>query len=120
MISSMRALAMIPQIRHDHMVVVTGELPRDASGQPRAKPLYTETEKQARMDNLLLLRFDSEQEIIDAMELTWERMKIVIEPSCAVPMATILRNPDVFRGKRVGVIITGGNVDLDKLPWIKG
>ncbi|MGD9294332.1 MAG: pyridoxal-phosphate dependent enzyme [Roseobacter sp.] len=62
----------------------------------------------------------SEQEIIDAMKLTWERMKIVIEPSCAVPMATILRNPDVFRGKRVGVIITGGNVDLDKLPWIKG
>ncbi len=62
----------------------------------------------------------SEQEIIDAMKLTWERMKIVIEASCAVPMATILRNPDVFRGKRVGVIITGGNVDLDKLPWIKG
>ncbi len=62
----------------------------------------------------------SEQEIIDAMKLTWERMKIVMEPSCAVPMATILRNPEVFRGKRVGVIITGGNVDLDKLPWITG
>ncbi|GFE49773.1 serine/threonine dehydratase [Roseobacter cerasinus] len=61
----------------------------------------------------------SEQEIIDAMKLTWERMKIVMEPSCAVPMATILRNPEVFRGKRVGVIITGGNVDLDKLPWMK-
>lgn len=60
----------------------------------------------------------SEQEIIDAMKLTWERMKIVMEPSCAVPMATILRNPEVFRGKRVGVIITGGNVDLDKLPWM--
>ncbi|WP_299777298.1 beta-hydroxyaspartate dehydratase BhcB [uncultured Roseobacter sp.] len=62
----------------------------------------------------------SEQEIIDAMKLTWERMKIVMEPSCAVPMATILRNPEVFRGKRVGVVITGGNVDLDKLPWITG
>ncbi|MGA9252245.1 MAG: beta-hydroxyaspartate dehydratase BhcB [Roseobacter sp.] len=62
----------------------------------------------------------SEQEIIDAMKLTWERMKIVMEPSCAVPMATILRNPDVFRGKRVGVVITGGNVDLDKLPWTMG
>ncbi|MEM1351191.1 MAG: beta-hydroxyaspartate dehydratase BhcB [Pseudomonadota bacterium] len=59
----------------------------------------------------------SEQQIIDAMKLTWERMKIVMEPSCAVPMATILRNPDVFRGKRVGVVITGGNVDLAKLPW---
>ena len=60
----------------------------------------------------------SEQEIIDAMRLTWARMKIVIEPSCAVPLAAILRNPEVFRGKRVGVIITGGNVDLDKLPWL--
>ncbi len=61
----------------------------------------------------------SEQEIIDAMKLTWERMKIVMEPSCAVPLATILKNPEIFRGKRVGVIITGGNVDLDKLPWMQ-
>lgn len=59
----------------------------------------------------------SEQEIIDAMKLTWQRMKIVIEPSCAVPLATILKNRDIFAGKRVGVIITGGNVDLDNLPW---
>ncbi len=62
----------------------------------------------------------SEQEIIDAMRLTFARMKIVIEPSCAVLLAAILRNPDVFRGRRVGVIITGGNVDLDKLPWMQG
>ncbi|MEQ8367019.1 MAG: pyridoxal-phosphate dependent enzyme [Roseicyclus sp.] len=60
----------------------------------------------------------TEDEIIDAMKLTWQRMKIVMEPSCAVPLATILKNPDVFRGKRVGVVITGGNVDLDKLPWM--
>lgn len=60
----------------------------------------------------------SEQEIIDAMKLTWQRMKIVIEPSCAVPLATILSNREVFAGKRVGVIITGGNVDLDRLPWL--
>jgi threonine dehydratase len=60
----------------------------------------------------------SEEEIIDAMKLTWQRMKIVMEPSCAVPLATIIKNPDVFRGKRVGVIVTGGNVDLDKLPWM--
>ncbi|MDZ7709968.1 MAG: pyridoxal-phosphate dependent enzyme [Roseovarius sp.] len=61
----------------------------------------------------------SEDEIIDAMKLTWARMKIVIEASCAVPLAVILKNPEVFAGRRVGVIITGGNVDLDKLPWIK-
>ena len=61
----------------------------------------------------------SEQEIIDAMKLTWQRMKIVMEPSCAVPMATILKTPEIFAGKRVGVIVTGGNVDLDTLPWFK-
>ena len=60
----------------------------------------------------------TEQEIIDAMKLIWQRMKIVIEPSSAVPLATILKNKNIFLGKRVGVIITGGNVDLDKLPWV--
>uniref|UniRef100_UPI00356A4527 pyridoxal-phosphate dependent enzyme n=1 Tax=Amphritea sp. TaxID=1872502 RepID=UPI00356A4527 len=60
----------------------------------------------------------TEDEIVDAMKLIWKRMKIVVEPSSAVPLATILKNPDLFRGKRVGVIITGGNVDLDKLPWL--
>ena len=61
-----------------------------------------------------------EDEIVEAMKLTWKRMKIVMEPSCAVPLATILKNAELFRGKRVGVIITGGNVDLDRLPWMKG
>jgi threonine dehydratase len=59
----------------------------------------------------------SEQEIVDAMTLIWKRMKIIMEPSSAVPLATILKNRDVFAGRRVGMIITGGNVDLDKLPW---
>ena len=59
----------------------------------------------------------SEREIVDAMKLIWKRLKIVMEPSSAVPLATILKHPDVFTGKRVGVIITGGNVDLEKLPW---
>lgn len=62
----------------------------------------------------------SEDEIIDAMKLVWQRMKIVMEPSSAVPLATILKNRDVFAGKKIGVIITGGNVDMDKLPWIRG
>lgn len=59
----------------------------------------------------------TEEEIVDAMKLIWKRMKIIVEPSSSVPLATILKNPDTFRGKRVGVIVTGGNVDLDKLPW---
>jgi len=61
----------------------------------------------------------SEDEIVEAMKLIWKRMKIVIEPSSAVPLATILKNKNTFAGKRVGVIITGGNVDLDLLPWLK-
>jgi len=59
----------------------------------------------------------SEDEIIDAMKLIWKRMKIVMEPSSAVPLAAVLKNPSIFAGQRVGVIITGGNVDLDHLPW---
>jgi len=60
----------------------------------------------------------SEDEIIEAMKLIWKRMKIVMEPSSAVPLACILKNPETFAGKRVGVILTGGNVDLDRLPWM--
>ncbi len=59
----------------------------------------------------------TEEEIVEAMKLTWTHMKIIIEPSCAVPLAVILKNKEIFAGKTVGVIITGGNVDLDKLPW---
>ncbi len=62
----------------------------------------------------------SEQEIVDAMKLTWKHLRVVMEPSSAVPLAIILKNRDVFAGKRVGVIITGGNVDLDRLPWMVG
>ncbi|OOY44491.1 serine dehydratase, partial [Solemya velum gill symbiont] len=61
----------------------------------------------------------TEEEIVDAMKLIWKRMKIVMEPSSAVPLATIIKNKEIFQGKRVGVIITGGNVDLDNLPWNK-
>ncbi|WP_202797951.1 beta-hydroxyaspartate dehydratase BhcB [Agrobacterium sp. ATCC 31749] len=59
----------------------------------------------------------SDQEIIDAMKLAWKHLRVVLEPSSAVPLATILKNREAFAGKRVGVIITGGNVDVDKLPW---
>jgi len=58
-----------------------------------------------------------EDEIIHAMRLIWERMKIIIEPSCAVPFAAVLKEPDTFKDKKVGIIITGGNVDLSKLPF---
>ena len=59
----------------------------------------------------------SDAAIAGAMRLTWERMKIVIEPSSAVPLACLLEGSVPVGGKRVGVIVSGGNVDLDHLPW---
>lgn len=57
----------------------------------------------------------SEEEIIAAMRIIWERLKIVVETSCAVPFAALLRNKHQFAGKKVGIILTGGNVDLNKV-----
>lgn len=62
----------------------------------------------------------SEAEIIAAMLLIWKRLKIIAEPSSAVPLAAVLKNPGLFAGQRVGIILTGGNVDLDRLPWQQG
>ncbi|MFN5188294.1 MAG: threonine/serine dehydratase [Chitinophagia bacterium] len=56
----------------------------------------------------------SEDEIKAALRLVYERMKIIIEPSCAVPLAAVLKNTDLFKDKKVGIILTGGNVDLSK------
>ncbi len=58
-----------------------------------------------------------EEEIVEYMRLIWERMKIIIEPSCAVPIAAVLKNKERFKGQKVGVIISGGNVDLNALPF---
>ncbi len=59
----------------------------------------------------------TDEQIIAAMRLIWERMKIIIEPSCAVPFAALLKDKEKFNGKRTGIILTGGNVDLGKLPF---
>ncbi len=60
-----------------------------------------------------------ETTIIAAMRLIWERMKILVEPSAAVPLAVFLEGDDELKGKRVGIILSGGNADLDALPWTK-
>ena len=57
-----------------------------------------------------------EETIAATTRLVWERMKIVVEPSAAVPVAVALR-PGAFAGRRVGVLLSGGNLDLDRLPW---
>ncbi|HDR88039.1 MAG TPA: pyridoxal-phosphate dependent enzyme [Bacteroidetes bacterium] len=59
----------------------------------------------------------SEDSIVAAMRLIWERMKIVAEPSAAVPLAVVLDHPEVFRNRKVGLIVSGGNVDLTRLPF---
>ncbi|MCH8204926.1 MAG: pyridoxal-phosphate dependent enzyme [Candidatus Hydrogenedentes bacterium] len=59
----------------------------------------------------------SDPDIIEAMRLMWERMKIVVEASAAVPLAALLHGALKAEGKRIGVIVSGGNVDLDALPW---
>lgn len=58
-----------------------------------------------------------EDQVVAAMRLVWERLKQVIEPSAAVPLAAVLAHREVFAGRRVGMILSGGNVDLDALPW---
>ena len=59
----------------------------------------------------------SDDEIIAAMRLIWERLKIVVEPSSAVPLAALIKYKTLFENKKVGIILTGGNVDLGKLPF---
>jgi threonine dehydratase len=61
----------------------------------------------------------SEEGIVTAMRTIWETMKIIIEPSAALSYAAIVDRKVDISGKRVGIILTGGNVDLDALPWMR-
>ena len=72
---------------------------------------------QAIRRNVTAIPTASEAAIASAMRATWERMKIVIEPSSAVPLACLLESGMPIAGRRVGIIVSGGNVDLDHLPW---
>ncbi|MCK4771675.1 MAG: pyridoxal-phosphate dependent enzyme, partial [Candidatus Latescibacteria bacterium] len=66
------------------------------------------------VDDIVLV---TEEEIVEAMRTIWERMKIIIEPSSAVPVAAVQFGKIVTHGKRVGIILSGGNVDLGNLPF---
>lgn len=57
----------------------------------------------------------TDDEIINAMRIIWERLKIIVEPSCVVPFAAVLKEKEKFAGKNVGIILSGGNVDLEKV-----
>jgi threonine dehydratase len=60
----------------------------------------------------------SEEAIVEAMRLIWERMKLVVEPSAAVPLGALLSRRGEIQGQRMGIILSGGNVDLARLPWV--
>ena len=60
-----------------------------------------------------------DDDTIAAMRLIWERLKIIVEPSSAIALAAVLRDRARFAGRRVGIILSGGNVDLDALPWMR-
>jgi threonine dehydratase len=57
----------------------------------------------------------TDEEIINAMRIIWERLKIIVEPSCVVPFAAVLKEKEKFAGRNVGIILSGGNVDLEKV-----
>ncbi len=69
------------------------------------------------MDGVEDILTSTEEGIIIAMKMIWERMKIIVEPSAAVPLAALMENPGRFSGKKLGVILSGGNVDLQQLPF---
>lgn len=68
----------------------------------------------SRVDNIFTV---TEESIIDSMLLIWERMKIIVEPSSATTLAVIKENQEIFTGKKIGLVISGGNVDFRKLPF---
>ena len=69
---------------------------------------------QKYVDEIITL---SEDEILDSMKMIWERLKIIVEPSCSISLAAIIKNKNKFSGKNVGLIMSGGNVDLNQIPW---
>ena len=69
---------------------------------------------QRYVDDIILC---SEQSIIEAMKMIWQRLHVIIEPSAAVPFAALLENPDKIKGQTIVLILSGGNVDFDRLPW---
>ena len=95
--------------------IVPAEMPRTiADGLLTSLGSLTFPIVQERVEQIVTV---SEQGIVDAMKFVWERVKIIIEPSAAVPVAVLWEKKIVLSRLSVGVILSGGNVDLEKLPW---
>lgn len=105
-------------LRSGHLVAVDN-LPTIADGLRASLSVRTFTILQRHVRDIFTV---SEAEILAAMRLVWERCKLVIEPSSAVPIAALLQRPAALQGRRVGVILSGGNLDLGAweggLPWL--
>ena len=98
----------------------TGELVPSVEPQTMADGLLTSLSGltfraiQQHVDEILLC---DENNIVEAMRLIWERMKIIVEPSSAVPLGALMQNQQNWKGKKIGIILSGGNVDLGDLPF---
>lgn len=119
---SVRVIGCEPEIANDaYLSLKTGKLQPAKNAQTVADGLRTGLGEltftciQKHLNNIVTV---TEEEIIEAMRFVWERMNIIIEASCAVPIAALFYDKIENTGdKKIGIIITGGNVDLDHLPW---
>ncbi len=121
MLPSARVIAVEPSGADDaYRSFTSGELMPSVNPKTIADGLLTSLSKLTfrvileKVDDIVTV---SEQAIVAAMRMIWERMKIVVEPSGAVPLAAIIENKIDVAGKRVGLILSGGNLDLTKLPF---
>lgn len=119
---SVKVIGCEPEIANDaYLSLKTGELQPAKNTQTVADGLRTSLGEltfaciQKYLDSIVTV---SEQEIVESMRFIWERMNIIIEASCAVPVAALFYDKiKAAENKNIGIIITGGNVDLDHLPW---
>lgn len=122
--SSIKVIGCEPEIADDaYLSLQSGQLMPAKNAQTVADGLRTSLGEltfaciQKHVHSIITV---SEEEIIDAMRFVWERMNIIIEASCAVPVAALFNDKiEDAKDKNIGIIITGGNVDLDHLPWNK-
>ena len=119
--SQTKVIAAEPKGADDaHRSFAKGEIIPSKNPQTIADGLLTSLGKrnfeviQKHVDDIITCE---EESISSAMKLIWERMKIIIEPSGAVPLAALMENSDHFKNQKVGVVISGGNLDIKKLPF---
>ena len=106
------SLAQGERVRNAGTDTLCDGLRADIGARPFALLQQAHAERQLRA----ILPVD-DADTLAAMRLLWERLKVLVEPSAAIAFAAILRHPEAFAGRQVGVILSGGNLDLDRLPW---